>query len=252
MLPGSIKLHNIYYLLVLLLHYVDSASCGGCTMVQCKHTMKMLGCQFWKSKLPVVATLLLAFGPPEENTGSAPQQLGVLDQQLRKLLASPGLPAVSPISLPFPAVSSEGWVQVIWSDRLLIHGSRVLVAEATEVACPRASAACLRTQLFFAGGKSCYFPSLIARTRLGRLGLRWFLVQGESYQFFLGHVGEFAVGILRSGSVRLVGHICIRRALGLPRNRSRSEWFIFRFCGNCCLNWAWFRCRFLSLGQARL
>lgn len=45
----------------------------------------------------------------EENTGGAQQQLGVLDQQLRKLLANPGLPAISPITLPLPtAVQGEG------------------------------------------------------------------------------------------------------------------------------------------------
>ena len=32
--------------------------------------------------------------------------MGVLDQQLRKLLASPGLPAVSPISLPVSAAAT--------------------------------------------------------------------------------------------------------------------------------------------------
>lgn len=48
------------------------------------------------------------FDAPEENTGGAQQQLGVLDQQLRKLLANPGLPAISPITLPLPAVPGEG------------------------------------------------------------------------------------------------------------------------------------------------
>lgn len=39
---------------------------------------------------------------------SVSQQSGVLDQQLRKLLSSPGLPAVSPIALPLLSAHGEG------------------------------------------------------------------------------------------------------------------------------------------------
>ncbi|CAK9029795.1 unnamed protein product [Durusdinium trenchii] len=46
----------------------------------------------------------------DDTTKNSQQRIGLLDQQLRKLLASPGLPAVSPISLPLPTASSaEGW-----------------------------------------------------------------------------------------------------------------------------------------------
>jgi len=44
----------------------------------------------------------------EESTVSVSQQSGVLDQQLRKLLSSPGLPAVSPIALPLLSAHGEG------------------------------------------------------------------------------------------------------------------------------------------------
>lgn len=65
------------------------------------------GCYFL-----VFGYLAKSAAAPEEAVGGAQQQqLGVLDQQLRKLLASPGLPAVSPISLPFSAAANgEGWV----------------------------------------------------------------------------------------------------------------------------------------------
>ena len=133
-LSGLAKLHSIYCWWVQLLAYVDLASCGECTMAQCKHITKSLAitqldlnisrnrrpkssrnvwfrCRnlehllTWKDSHSAKHT---TWTLTKESTVSVSQQSGVLDQQLRKLLSSPGLPAVSPIALPLLSAHGEG------------------------------------------------------------------------------------------------------------------------------------------------
>ncbi|CAJ1440239.1 unnamed protein product [Effrenium voratum] len=65
----------------------------------------------------------------QESTGNTDQRFNILDQQLRKLLASPGLPAASPISLPNPSSREEGGLRNV-PHMLLPHVFGVIFAGA--------------------------------------------------------------------------------------------------------------------------